>query len=192
VASAAAQPASNPSAARALHSLSQQYYAASSAPRAAPPPAQTDALAAQSEDNAAATVVAGAEIDGFAERRLAKITNQPALPSHLPVRSTASNTHQQLAIDTSGELFRSEDAGVTWQPVPAQWTGQAVRVSLTPSPNPQSPNPQTAGQKISPQSAAASTAASAAAIPAPPAAFELTTDTGQHWISTDGLAWKRN
>ncbi|MGA1981514.1 MAG: zf-HC2 domain-containing protein [Acidobacteriaceae bacterium] len=110
----------------------------------------------------------------------------PVLPSHLPALSISSNAHRQLAIDTAGALFRSEDAGSTWQPVPVQWTGRAIRVALVPSPNAHLLG-RSAGSLSGPLPAAK---AAAATSPQPPT-FELTTDSGDHWISTDGQAWTR-
>jgi hypothetical protein len=108
---------------------------------------------------------------------------QPSLPSHLPALSTISNARQELAVDTAGSLFRSEDAGVSWQPVPVQWTGRALKLQLTPP-----PNTHTLAKSSN------SVAATATTKPAPTAAaqptFELTNDTGIVWISTDGQTWK--
>src|ERR1019366_9514181 len=67
----------------------------------------------------AASVGAGTAVPAPAQKL-------PTLPSKLAAISVATNSRQQLAIDSAGTAFRSEDAGVTWQAVPAQWTGRAV------------------------------------------------------------------
>ena len=97
--------------------------------------------------------------------------------------SIVSNAHRQLAIDTAGALFRSDDAGVTWLPVPAQWTGRAVKVALLPSPNPH-PFARSAGSLAGPIDAAKPSTL-------PSSTFELTTDAGDLWTSPDGQVWKR-
>jgi len=55
------------------------------------------------------------------------------LPSSLPALSMVSNGHQVLAIDTRNSLFFSDDDGTTWNAIPAQWGGHAVRVDLASS-----------------------------------------------------------
>jgi hypothetical protein len=52
------------------------------------------------------------------------------LPSGLPALSTASRGRLALALDTANTLFISDDGGRRWQPVPVQWRGRAVKVSL--------------------------------------------------------------
>jgi photosystem II stability/assembly factor-like uncharacterized protein len=109
---------------------------------------------------------------------------QPTLPSHLPALSTSSNARQELAIDTAGALFRSEDAGVTWRPVSVQWTGRAVKITLV-----SSPNQRLLAKDTSPAAASSAAAKPSATAPAP-AIFELTNDAGELWTSTDGQVWK--
>jgi hypothetical protein len=112
-----------------------------------------------------------------------KVKKQPALPSHLLAVSTIANAHQVLAIDAAGALFRSNDAGVTWQPIAAQWPGRAVKLQLT--------APPVVHQlaKAVDSGAAISAAKAAPAAPAQPT-FELITAAGETWTSTDGQAWK--
>jgi hypothetical protein len=136
----------------------------------------------ETESNASSEVIGGKAIGSLAAPTL-KMKKQPSLPSHLPALSTISNTGQQLAIDTAGSLFRSEDAGVSWQPVPVQWTGRAVKLRLAPPPSTQSfaksANPVTATAAAKPSPAAPAQAC-----------FELTNDMGIAWLSTDGQTWK--
>ena len=169
-----------------LHSLNQQYSAAPplqpakpAATAALPAPAadtvSVSSASAQLETESApsAGLISSASFGSLQanKARLAKKT-QPELPSHRPVLATAASARQQLALDTAGSLFRSQDAGVTWQPVPVQWTGHAVKIALTSSPNP----PATAAAKSS---------------PAQPPIFQLTNDAGQLWTSPDGQSWKQ-
>lgn len=110
-----------------------------------------------------------------------KARTQPSLPSHRPVVSSVVNARQQVAIDTAGSLFRSTDAGVTWQPVASQWTGRAIKLQLFTPP---------AESRLA-KSASSATAITAANVPLAQPTFELTTDTGEVWTSADGQTWKR-
>jgi len=92
---------------------------------------------------------------------------------HLPSGSAAVSVvfagRRELAIDDAGTLFISEDAGGTWERVPLQWTGRAVRVRRRVAVN----------------------GAFAEANPAqsPVVFFELLNDRKQVWESTDGKTW---
>ncbi|RSL15613.1 hypothetical protein EDE15_1104 [Edaphobacter aggregans] len=109
----------------------------------------------------------------------------PTLPSHLPVLSIVSKAQQMLALDTSGTLFFSKDFGVSWQPVPAQWTGRARKLRLTPPPS-------QAVAKDPNSSPTAHTGVVAGTIAQSQlSVFELTIDTGAIWTSTDGRSWKQ-
>ncbi|MDP9049277.1 MAG: hypothetical protein M3O31_00930, partial [Acidobacteriota bacterium] len=158
--------------------------------QAAPPPAPAStnetvtvtnaAPMMATEDAATAQVI---ENQSYASLPLTtmKSKKQPSLPSHLPTVSTIANAQQQLAIDAAGSLYRSQDAGVTWQSISIQWTGRAVKLQLA------SP---TDALKLG--RSAGSTAPAKAAPTAPSqAGFELTTDTGSIWTSTDGQTWKQ-
>jgi hypothetical protein len=195
-ASAAAAPQRTPSSPTTLHSLNQQYNAAppASAPMA-PPPAlpgsvnetvsvTSAAPVIETEPTASSGIISGAAFGSLQSNESLMAKQQPVLPSHLPTLSTALGARLKLAIDTAGALFRSEDAGVTWQPVAAQWKGRAVRVALTISPN---------RQKVAKDASAANQAVAVKTAPAVPArsTFELTNDTGDLWISSDGQTWTR-
>ena len=146
----------------------------------------TEAVSIEPESIASSRVIAGAATGRSEPGRPSMLQEQLLLPSHLPALSTISNARHKLAIDTVGALFRSEDAGVTWQPVPPQWTGRAVKVSLA-----LSPNKQMAARDTRPVTPPPAAAKSAVAVPVQPAGFELTTDTGDFWISADGQVWRR-
>jgi len=154
--------------------LNQNYIAAAALADAAVQSASSAALDTVTVDSLSVDTTAAAPLH-------AEIL--PTLPSKLPALSITLFARRQLAIDTAGTLFRSEDAGVTWQPVPAQWTGRAVKVARIPSPNAHS-LAKSSGSFTAPPIAAKPAAA-------PPAAFELTTDAGDLWISADGQTWKR-
>ena len=114
----------------------------------------------------------------------------PHLPSGLAALSTATAQHRTLAIDLTGTLFLSDDAGKHWEPVVRQWTGRAVDVRVKP---------------LWSVPVAASTSGEAAvhgtnqlvvgklAPSSPPdAAFEIVNDQGLIWASADGKTWKAN
>jgi hypothetical protein len=50
------------------------------------------------------------------------------LPSGLDSVATAALLNRLVAVDAQGVVFRSEDAGKNWLPVPRQWSGKAVDV----------------------------------------------------------------
>jgi hypothetical protein len=151
-----------------------QAYVAGIAAAAAPAPASTDETV---------TVTNAAPLIDTADAVTLQTRILPKLPSKLPALSIAANARQQLAIDTAGMLFRSEDAGVTWQPVPVQWTGRAVKVALLTAPSAHF-LAKSAGALAAPP-AAASTSST------PPPTFQLITGDGGLWVSADGQTWKR-
>jgi hypothetical protein len=111
------------------------------------------------------------------------------LPSKLPATSTISNGLETLAVDSAGDLFVCEDAGIRWRRVAHQWMGKAIKVSLV---SPASMPQAVPGKTLSVGAAASANleAATPAAV-APRVGFELTTDTGAIWSSPDGLVWKQ-
>jgi Putative zinc-finger len=175
----------NSAATAAQTSLNQNYVGALPPPPPAAPPANVNQTVAVTGDSAALDTAAASsqliENETYANLPL-KAQKQPSLPSHLTAVSTIANARQELAIDSAGSLFRSQDAGVTWQPIPAQWTGRATKLQLAPS-------PATHTLAKSASSPAAMSAAKAAPA-SPQATFELTTDAGEVWTSTDGQTWK--
>jgi hypothetical protein len=196
-ANAAVVPLHGSSAPTTLHSLSSQY----NAPPPAPPPpmATTSAalgsanetvtvsnatVAVEPESTVSSEVITGAAFSSLQFNKAMLKKKQLALPSHLPALSIISNTREELAIDTAGALFRSDDTGVTWRPVAVQWTGRAVRIALAPLPN-QRQLEKDANPAATPSAAKTSPTASAQ-----PAVFELTNDAGDLWTSKDGQVWK--
>jgi hypothetical protein len=112
------------------------------------------------------------------------------LPSKRLAASRISNGFQTLAIDSAGDLFLSKDAGVHWQHIAQQWTGRAIKVNLT---TPAAAKQPDTGKAVS-RAAAASATDLGSVSPASSAkkpGFELTTDTGTTWFSSDGLTWEK-
>jgi hypothetical protein len=64
------------------------------------------------------------------------------LPSKRFAASTISNGLETLAVDSAGDLFLSKDTGKSWRRVAHQWTGKAIRVSLTSSSSMTQPVPR--------------------------------------------------
>jgi hypothetical protein len=118
--------------------------------------------------------------------KTAIVERHSVLPSHLPAGSSISRGKQELAIDTAGALFRSEDAGVSWQPVPRQWKGRAVAVTVT-----SSSDQPVAAKETSTASSSKVAAKTSLTTSAQSSVFELTTDEGDLWVSADGKTWKR-
>ena len=106
------------------------------------------------------------------------------LPSGLASVSIASRGHFLLAIDKAGALFLSEDRGVTWERITAQWTGRAVAVRRQVAANDATQTAPAAQNGTTGNSSAGSGAASP-----PPVLFELSNDKNQMWVSTDGRTW---
>jgi hypothetical protein len=114
-------------------------------------------------------------VDQFSVRSLAAqpatAKPLPPLPTNLPTLSIVRRAGLTLALDTAGALFRLEAAAsnsaasaAIWHLIPTQWSGRALTLRLAPQP-----------------------AATAANV-----AFQLTTDTGLIYTSTDGQTWQRN
>jgi hypothetical protein len=87
------------------------------------------------------------------------------LPSGLEALSVATAASRSIAIDASGSLFRSEDAGSHWLPVKTQWTGRAVLVRTL---------------QID---------ANSSLLKQRAPGFELVSDKLRSWVSTDGKTW---
>jgi hypothetical protein len=129
--------------------------------------------------NAIDMISTGASAAGLANRK-----PLPTLPSKLPALSVVDNASRTVALDTAGALFRSDDAGVTWLPVPIQWQGRALTLRLS--------QPPSAAQPPAGMNAASAAAArpQTQALPPPVSSFVLTTDSGAIYTSLDGQIWQ--
>jgi len=172
-------PAPPPPESRALRA-----YAADNLQKDLPPASTSAALAPLappgSTMDSSAVIVNGASIQGIpldANARLDSITAAAPikLPSKLPVASQLNSTGRTLVLDTAGSLFLSLDHGKHWTTVNPQWSGKAVRITLAAAP--------ARLYQVQPQQAQTQQA------PVASATFELTTTTGDVWVSTDGLTW---
>ena len=173
--------------------LSQQV----TAPRSLSEPSQNDIQHSASQTvevtNAAPVLqaenaVVSASVFNLGGAAQARSARAP-LPSKRLTASTISNGFETLAVDSAGDLFLSKDAGISWQHVARQWTGKVVKVSLA------SPISMTQSAPAKSPSAGATPSANFETVPpatAAPRGFELTTDTGAMWSSSDGLVWKRD
>jgi hypothetical protein len=125
----------------------------------------------------------------FNPGRAARVESARApLPSKRFAVSTISNGVETLAVDSAGDLFLSKDGGKSWRRVAHQWAGKAVRVSLASSSSmrqPVSAKASSAGGTVSTELEPDTPAA----VP-PAGGFELTSNTGATWSSSDGLIWK--
>jgi hypothetical protein len=88
------------------------------------------------------------------------------LPSGIRALSVATSVGHTIAIDATGALYLSDDAGKNWVPITRQWTGRAVLVRT------HAASPE-AGFARTPQSKG----------------FELVTDIFETWVSQDGKTW---
>jgi hypothetical protein len=175
-------PESNQVALPAKRPANPQYQAATAPPLLEPSTAAVAGIGQTVE-------VAGAAytVDAAPSGQPQTVKRLPRLPSNLPVLAIASNVqHTTLAIDTSGTLFLSED-GLSWQTIQAQWTGRAVNVRLASSPS----QPAAAKDNQSNTSHGRTMSIGGPIAAAHLVVFELTSDAGVIWTSTDGHAWKQ-
>jgi hypothetical protein len=105
------------------------------------------------------------------------------LPNGQLAVSTATALPRILAIDAAGNLFLSADAGAHWQSVPSQWTGHAIKLRLQGEPTHNAPVTDAATPDSVQKASAALTAAPSTPV------FELVTNEGKLWSSTDGMTW---
>jgi hypothetical protein len=149
--SIAALPAAQPLMKSVVHRTeAAQRAALVAAPKFAEPPAPSAGF-----DTGASPAPSGLAAPGFAA--------SVQLPGGLGAVSFATARQRALALDKSGALFLSQDAGNNWEPIARQWTGRAVLVRAV--------------QDFSGS--------------APPSAsvFELVNENGLIWVSPDGRSW---
>jgi hypothetical protein len=138
-------------------------------------------------------------MDGLA---LLRVTRRLKLPSGLNAVSSAGTLGKLLALDLTGAVFLSVDAGKHWDPVQAQWTGKAIEVHAqqraihsgniggpVPSAPAQPSLDETSSAPLPPASVAIQPANVQAAPAVPAMLFRLVNDHHQTWISTDGKTW---
>ncbi len=100
----------------------------------------------------------------------------PALPSGLAPVSQLVVEGSQLALDSKGTLFRSDDHGKHWRQIRQQWAGKAVELMGIP-PLTAAPHSGQAPRSDSDQE--------------PYAAVLLRSNPALHWVSVDrGKTWK--
>jgi hypothetical protein len=103
------------------------------------------------------------------------IPAKPALPSGLAPTSLLVVQRSQLALDSNGTLFRSDDQGKHWHQVRQQWDGKAVELLGIP-PLTAAPGSGQAPKSDSDQETYA--------------AVLLRSTTQLHWVSVDrGKTW---
>lgn len=155
----------------------QHLYAAPAMPAAAPADGQAaPSSVRQAESSSALSQLYSEHAPAAAPAPAARLQSlrataglkQPLqLPSGLPAVSIASGGDLLLALDNAGELYMSQDQGVSWEHVATQWTGQAIAVRI----------------KAAARSGFSGTGSAAAPT------FELSNNQNKAWVSTDGRTW---
>lgn len=93
------------------------------------------------------------------------------LPSKLPATTTVVSGDRVLALDSAGTLFLNHNAGKHWKRIKPEWPGNIAQLALADHP----PQDELRQEKKK---------LSAAPL------FQLTTTTGDVWLSTDGVHWR--
>jgi hypothetical protein len=133
--------------------------------------ASVDALSDES------ATVAVARPGAMAPMRRAGILTARPLPSGLAVVSVTTAEGATLALDSGSHLFVTRDGGAHWEAVEAKWTGKAVRLGLVEA------NPDLTTSNASPMAKRKGSVEAATAV------FELVMETGDRWVSGDGVNW---
>jgi hypothetical protein len=93
------------------------------------------------------------------------------LPSKLPTATTVISGDRVLALDSAGTLFLNHNAGKHWKRIKPEWPGTIAQLALADHP----PQDELRHEKKN---------LSAAPL------FQLTTTTGEVWLSADGVHWR--
>jgi hypothetical protein len=96
----------------------------------------------------------------------------PVLPGKAAATTLVVKNGRILALDASGTLYLSRDAGRRWKKIRAVWTGSIVHLGV---------NSETASSDLK-------TAKEASGIATQ--LFELTASDGAVWVSNDGAHWR--
>jgi Carboxypeptidase regulatory-like domain/Putative zinc-finger len=128
--------------------------------------------------------------DGAVQSCAGNVCAPRPLPSPSAAVSVASDAQTAIAVDADGNVFVSADHGGHWTGIAVQWQGKAVAVQVN------SALPAEAS-RIPNQTASAPSASSLGGplpVQAPlaaPSVFELRTEQGQAWLSSDaGKTWR--
>ena len=100
----------------------------------------------------------------------------PNLPSQLAPVNTVTNGKTLLSLDSAGALFLSRNGGKSWKKIKPQWPGKATKIELV-------------NQTIEKSNSRTREGSQRAAAALGPAVFQITTDSGAHWISENGKHW---
>jgi hypothetical protein len=98
------------------------------------------------------------------------------LPSHLRSAATLTSGKRMLSLDSAGTLFLSRNRGKSWKKVKPAWAGKIVDISFA------NPAESEATVQVDKRKTLSGSTAEAAT-------FQLTTNSGAHWISKDGIHW---
>ncbi|MGC2300611.1 MAG: carboxypeptidase-like regulatory domain-containing protein [Acidobacteriaceae bacterium] len=101
---------------------------------------------------------------------LTEVIRSP-LPSKLPATTTVVSGDRMLALDSAGTLFLTHNAGKHWKRIKPEWPGTIAQLALADHPPQDEPRRE---KKI---------------LNAAPL-FQLTTTTGDVWLSADGVHWR--
>lgn len=115
------------------------------------------------------------------------------LPSHEAPVSVASHGNRTIAVDAKGNVYLTLDAGRSWNAVFSSWQGKAVRIAVVQPPSMASRThslKDSTDETVAVQQDQKTASSPTPAEPIDVAPFQLTTDSGQVWISVDGLLWK--
>jgi Carboxypeptidase regulatory-like domain/Putative zinc-finger len=112
-----------------------------------------------------------------------QFSSAPLLPNRQPASQSVEQGNRILAVDQTGTLYFSPNAGKDWKAIKPRWQGKVASVRITTEPQSDvALERQRADEPPAPGGAAGSD------VPGR-SFFELTTDSGVAWRSEDGLHW---